>query len=93
MVEELAKAGVSVYTCSRNEAELNELCQNEWKASGLQVTGSVCDASSRAERVKLMQEVSSFFGGKLDILVSAPLFSGEIHTDVQLTLIHQMTPC
>ncbi|KAK4763801.1 hypothetical protein SAY87_013239 [Trapa incisa] len=70
VVEELAKAGASVYTCSRNEADLVQLCQNEWKAKGLQVTGSVCDASSRADRVKLMQAVSSFFGGKLDILIN-----------------------
>jgi Tropinone reductase 1 len=42
----------------------------EWKAKGFKVTGSVCDLSSNAEREKLMEEVSSFFDGKLDILVS-----------------------
>lgn len=83
VVEELAKAGASVYTCSRNEAELDELCQNEWKANGFRVTGSVCDASSRAEREGLMREVSSSFGGKLDILVSAPRYSAMIDERVE----------
>ncbi|KAK4348867.1 hypothetical protein RND71_031622 [Anisodus tanguticus] len=36
VVDELAELGATVYTCSRNEAELNERLQ-EWAAKGLQV--------------------------------------------------------
>ncbi|PHT92866.1 hypothetical protein T459_00748 [Capsicum annuum] len=36
VVEELAERGATVYTCSRNEAELNKRLQ-EWAAKGLQV--------------------------------------------------------
>ncbi|XP_059283605.1 tropinone reductase homolog At5g06060-like [Lycium ferocissimum] len=69
VVEELAELGATVYTCSRNEAELNERLQ-EWAAKGLQVKGSVCDASSREQRIQLMENVSSAFDGKLNILLS-----------------------
>ncbi|XP_031402366.1 LOW QUALITY PROTEIN: tropinone reductase homolog At1g07450-like [Punica granatum] len=69
VVEELAGLGASVYTCTFTEAELQE-CLEKWKVKGLQVTGSVCDVSSRADREKLMKDVSSFFGAKLDILVN-----------------------
>ena len=69
VVEELASFGASVHTCSRNEAELNK-CLKEWEAKGFVVSGSVCDASSRAHRERLVQEVASVFGGKLNILVS-----------------------
>ncbi|CAF2284212.1 unnamed protein product [Brassica napus] len=37
---------------------------------GFQVSGSVCDVSSRPERETLMQTVSSLFGGKLNVLVN-----------------------
>ena len=69
IVEELAGLGAILHTCSRNEAELNK-CLNEWKDKGLEVTGSVCDVSSAAERQNLIQTVSSQFNGKLNILVS-----------------------
>ncbi|GAB2288619.1 hypothetical protein Dimus_022943 [Dionaea muscipula] len=69
VVEELAGIGATVYTCSRNEAELNK-CLKEWEAEGFPVTGSVCDVSSRAQREKLMEDVSAHFDGKLNILVN-----------------------
>ncbi len=69
MVEELSGLGASVYMCTFDEAELQE-CLEKWKVKGLQVTGSVCDVSSRADREKLMKDVSCFFGAKLNILVS-----------------------
>lgn len=69
VVEELAGFGASVYTCSRNEAELNK-CLKEWEGKGFVVSGSVCDASSRDQREKLIQEVASFFNGKLNILIN-----------------------
>ncbi|KAK9176112.1 hypothetical protein WN944_028125 [Citrus x changshan-huyou] len=37
---------------------------------GFKVTGSVCDVSSRIEREKLINQVSSLFDGKLNILIN-----------------------
>lgn len=68
VVEEFAELGAIVHTCSRNEAELKE-CLREWEKKGFKVSGSVCDVSSRSEREKLMNRVSSLFNGKLNILV------------------------
>ncbi|GKV08052.1 hypothetical protein SLEP1_g19739 [Rubroshorea leprosula] len=69
IVEELAAFGARVHTCSRNETQLND-CLNEWKKKGFNVTGSVCDVSSKAEREKLIETISSLFGGKLNILIN-----------------------
>ncbi|KAJ4704614.1 Tropinone reductase-like [Melia azedarach] len=69
IVEELAKFGAAVYTCSRKQAELDQRLQ-EWKSKGFNVTGSVCDVTDRSQRVKLMETVSSVFDGKLNILVN-----------------------
>ncbi|GJT72018.1 tropinone reductase homolog-like protein [Tanacetum coccineum] len=68
VVEELAELGAVVHTCSRNETELNQRLQ-EWSLKGFSVTGSVCDATSRTQRLELMEKVSSVFNGKLNILV------------------------
>ncbi|KAL5973446.1 hypothetical protein ACLOJK_030096 [Asimina triloba] len=69
VVEELAGFGASVHTCSRNAEELDR-CLSEWARLGFHVTGSVCDLSSRAEREKLVEKVSSVFNGKLSILIN-----------------------
>ncbi|KAF5467346.1 hypothetical protein F2P56_017176 [Juglans regia] len=69
VVEELAGFGASVYTCSRNEAELGK-CLKEWEGKGFVVSGSVCDASSRAHRERLLEQVASVFNGKLNILIN-----------------------
>lgn len=72
-MEELAGLGASVHTCSRNEIQLNE-CLSQWKMKGFhQITGSVCDLVSKAEREELVNKVASLFDGKLNILVSTPL--------------------
>ncbi|GER34944.1 NAD(P)-binding Rossmann-fold superfamily protein, partial [Striga asiatica] len=68
-VEELSAMGAAVYTCSRNEEELNKRLK-EWESKGFKVCGSVCDASSREQRVQLMEKVSSVFDGKLNILIN-----------------------
>ncbi|KAH6805662.1 Rossmann-fold superfamily protein [Perilla frutescens var. frutescens] len=68
-VEELAEMGAAVYTCSRNEEELNQRLQ-EWSSKGFNVSGAVCDASSREQRSQLMDKVSSVFGAKLNILIN-----------------------
>ncbi|KAL2509579.1 Tropinone reductase-like protein [Forsythia ovata] len=69
IVEELAEHGAVVYTCSRNQKQLDE-CLEKWKSKGLKVTGSVCDVLSRMEREKLMENVTKYFDGKLNILVN-----------------------
>ncbi|CAN0926529.1 Tropinone reductase homolog At1g07440, partial [Linum grandiflorum] len=69
IVEELAGLGARVHTCSRNDQELNDRVQ-EWKGRGFQVSGSVCDLSSSSDRQRLMETVSSQYGGKLNILKS-----------------------
>ncbi|XP_024016676.1 tropinone reductase homolog At2g29260, chloroplastic isoform X2 [Eutrema salsugineum] len=69
IVEELAGLGAEVHTCARNETEL-ENCLGDWNRSGFRVAGSVCDVSDRAQREALMENVSSFFDGKLHILVN-----------------------
>ncbi|KAL3531785.1 hypothetical protein ACH5RR_005306 [Cinchona calisaya] len=69
IVEELAGFGARIHTCSRNQTELDERLM-EWEAKGFKVSGSVCDLSSRTQREKLMETVSSEFDGKLNILVN-----------------------
>ncbi|XP_021758910.1 tropinone reductase homolog At5g06060-like [Chenopodium quinoa] len=69
IVEELAELGACVYTCARNEEEL-DACLVDWKTKGLQVSGSICDVSSQPQREKLMETINTIFGGKLDILVN-----------------------
>ena len=73
-MDELAELGAAVYTCSRNESELNE-CIEGWKKKGYNVTGSVCDLTSRPQREALINKVSSVFNGKLHILVSKHAYS------------------
>ncbi|RVW65976.1 Tropinone reductase-like, chloroplastic [Vitis vinifera] len=69
VVEELTGLGARIHTCSRTETELNEYLR-DWEGKGFEVTGSVCDVSSRAQREKLMETVSSKFNGKLNILIN-----------------------
>jgi len=69
IVEELAEFGATIYTCSRNEEELNK-CLHEWKEKGFSVYGSVCDVTSPSQREELIQKVAFAFNGKLNILVS-----------------------
>ncbi|CAH8322132.1 unnamed protein product [Eruca vesicaria subsp. sativa] len=69
IVEELAGFGCKVHACDLSETLLKQsLC--EWEKKGFQVSGSVCDVSSRSERENLMQTVSKMFNGKLNILVN-----------------------
>lgn len=74
IVEELASFGANVYTCSRNQMELDE-CLRQWKAKGYKVGGSMCDLQSRSQRLKFMDNVSSYFGGEINILVSSTMQS------------------
>ncbi|XP_071916620.1 tropinone reductase homolog At5g06060-like isoform X1 [Coffea arabica] len=71
IVEELAGLGATVHTCACNDAELCS-CLKKWKdgEESFQVTGSVCDVSSRADRQRLGDTVSSLFNAKLNILVN-----------------------
>ncbi|KAE8656792.1 NAD(P)-binding Rossmann-fold superfamily protein [Hibiscus syriacus] len=69
IVEELAALGATVYTCCRNQNQLNE-CLQQWKIKGFQVFGSVCDTTSPAERETLINNVSSMFEANLTSLAS-----------------------
>ncbi|CAI8597267.1 unnamed protein product [Vicia faba] len=69
IVEDLCGFGATVHTCSRNQAELDN-CLNLWRSKGFLVSGSVCDVSSRDQREKLIQQVTSIFNGKLHIYVN-----------------------
>ncbi|GLJ41709.1 hypothetical protein SUGI_0863230 [Cryptomeria japonica] len=75
VVEELAGFGAAVYTCARTEKDLNE-CLTEWKDAGLNVGGSPCDLTSRTAREELMEKVSSFCNGKLNILAGHDTYGG-----------------
>lgn len=68
-MEELASLGAAVYTCARNEDEL-ERSLRDWEDQGLEITGLVCNVSSEADRERLIDNVNSVFNGKLNILVS-----------------------
>lgn len=67
-MEELVGFGARAHICDRDQTLLNE-CLSEWQAKGFEVSGSVCDVSSRPQREQLIQTVSSLFGAKLNILV------------------------
>ncbi|KAI4323888.1 hypothetical protein L6164_023462 [Bauhinia variegata] len=69
IVEELAVLGARVHTCARNEAQLNE-CLHDLATKGYQVSGSVCDVTSRPQREDLITRVSSLFNRKLNILIN-----------------------
>ena len=68
-MEELAGLGAAVYTCSRNEVELDK-CLKEWEGKGFVVSGSVYDASSKNQGQKLIENITSLFNVRLNILVS-----------------------
>nr|ABW81125.1 short chain dehydrogenase [Boechera divaricarpa] len=69
VVEELASFGARIHVCDISKTLLTQSL-SEWEKKGFQVSGSVCDVTSRPEREKLMQTVSSMFDGKLNILVN-----------------------
>ncbi|XVE59312.1 hypothetical protein DITRI_Ditri05aG0035900 [Diplodiscus trichospermus] len=69
IVEELAGLGARVHTCSRKENELDK-CLVEWRSLGFEVSGSICDVSIGAQRESLMENVSSLFDCKLNILIN-----------------------
>lgn len=69
VVEELAGFGAAVHTCSRNEEDL-KVSLKLWADKGFNVTGSICDVTSRAQRKKLIADVSTIFKGKLNIFVN-----------------------
>ncbi|WRX33904.1 Short-chain dehydrogenase/reductase SDR - like 10 [Theobroma cacao] len=58
IIEELAGLRARIHTCSRTETDLNK-CLLDWAAKGFQVTGSVCDVSSQAQREKLINTINN----------------------------------
>lgn len=77
-MEELVGFEAKVHTCARNKNELGK-CLKEWNDLGFGVTGSICDTSVREQREALMEEVSSVFQGKLNILVRSSSLSLSIN--------------
>lgn len=69
IVEELASFGARIHVCDISETFLNQSL-SEWEKKGFQVSGSICDVTSRPQRETLIQKVSALFDGKLNILVS-----------------------
>ncbi|XP_019161479.1 PREDICTED: tropinone reductase homolog [Ipomoea nil] len=69
IVEEFASLGAVVYTCARNQKDLDE-CLKSWKDKGYCVFGSTCDVLQPLEREHLLQLVYKQFDGKLNILVN-----------------------
>jgi len=69
IVEELGGLGAKVHTCARNKTDL-DACLEHWKLAKLDVTGSICDVTSPADRQNLIDTVYASFQGKLDILVN-----------------------
>ncbi|KAI3938689.1 hypothetical protein MKW92_018374 [Papaver armeniacum] len=69
IVEELAGFGAAVHFTARNENDIAQ-CLRHWREKGYNITGSVSDASVPAHREKLIEIISSVFGGKLNILVN-----------------------
>ncbi|KAK4730587.1 hypothetical protein R3W88_023575 [Solanum pinnatisectum] len=69
IVEELAGFGATVYTCCRNQEQLDQ-CLEKWKGKGYKVEGCVCDLTLRPQREMLMEKVINFFQGKLNILLN-----------------------
>ncbi|KAG2295798.1 hypothetical protein Bca52824_042467 [Brassica carinata] len=69
IVDELSAFGARIHVCDISETLLSQSL-SEWEKKGFQVSGSVCDVTSRPERETLIQTVSSLFDGKLNILVN-----------------------
>ena len=86
IVEELGGFGAKIYVCDISETLLNKSL-SEWEKKGFQVSGSVCDVTSRPERENLMQKVSTLFNGKLNIFVSKwPLIYKQLSIYIQRKL-------
>ena len=70
IVEELARHGANVFTCSRTESDLKESLAT-WAALGLQVSGVVADCAKDGDRERLVRECREHFDGEgLDVLVN-----------------------
>lgn len=69
IVEELAGFGATVYTCCRNQEQLDQ-CLEKWRGKGYKVEGCVCDLTLRPQREMLMEKVINYFRGKLNILIN-----------------------
>jgi len=69
IVEELARHGANVFTCSRTDVDL-QASLARWTASGLQVSGVVADCSKAEDRVMLAERCKDYFEGQLDVLIN-----------------------
>jgi Tropinone reductase 1 len=69
IVESLARYGARVHTCARTANDVTAAVL-QWRAVGLDVTGSVCDVADATSRDAFVAEVSKKFKGTLNIFVS-----------------------
>jgi len=69
IVESLARHGARVHTCARTANDVTAAVL-QWRAVGLDVTGSVCDVADATSRDAFVAEVSKKFKGTLNIFVS-----------------------
>mmetsp|Transcript_9482 Transcript_9482/g.9541 ORF Transcript_9482/g.9541 Transcript_9482/m.9541 type:complete len:299 (-) Transcript_9482:83-979(-) len=69
VVEECCDMSGRVFTCSRNEKELNE-CLQAWNEKGYDVGGVVADVSKHEDREKLVSCALKFFNNKIHVLVN-----------------------
>ncbi|KAK6779258.1 hypothetical protein RDI58_021442 [Solanum bulbocastanum] len=58
IVEELAGFGATVYTCCRNQEQLDQ-CLEKWRGKSYKVEGCVCDLTLRPQREMLMEKINN----------------------------------
>lgn len=69
IVEECASLGATVFTCARDQRNLNE-CLTEWQNKGYNVVGVTADVTSDAGRQSFLSFIQQHLDGRLDGLVN-----------------------
>lgn len=70
IVQGLAERGAKVFTCSRKQAAVDEVVEALAKKRGFDVHGVTADLSKMEDIKRVAQQVSSHFGGGLDVLIN-----------------------
>lgn len=68
-VDELCSLGANVITCARNATEL-DTCHDDWDKKEFDVYSMVSDVSTDEGRQRLIDAVTTRFGGTVDCLVN-----------------------
>ena len=69
IVEECVMLGGNVFTCCRNDTELQDALK-QWSHEGYSVQGVAADVSKPDDRKRLVEEVTKYFDGVVDVLVN-----------------------